>query len=145
MFSLLLSAFASLYLIWSLVCLEINYKRAKSIGIPLVRLPIDPLNTLFQVFGSQVWAILDRLPVKAILPRWTTYARRGWFFEDKAETALRLGKTWALVTPGGIYVQLADPEAIYDVVSRRVDFQRPTEPYSKYTENDTAPEYTHAG
>jgi hypothetical protein len=119
------------YLIWSLICLEKNYARAKPMGIPLVRLPIDPLNVLFQVFESNVWAILDRLPLKCILPRWTKYARRGWFFEDKAETSLRIGKIWALVTPVGVYVQLTDPEAINDVLSRRLDFQRPSEPYSK--------------
>ncbi|KAF1949760.1 cytochrome P450 monooxygenase [Byssothecium circinans] len=130
MFGLLLSVFAAAYLVWSLICLETNYRRAKSMGIPLIRLPIDPLNILFQVFESQVWGILDRLPVKAILPQWTTYARRGWFFEDKADTALRLGKIWGLVTPVGILVQLTDPEAIDDVLSRRMDFQRPTEPYT---------------
>lgn len=126
------------YLIWSLICLETNYTRAKRIGIPLVRLPIDPLNILFQVFESHVWALLDRLPLKAVLPGWTTYARRGWFFEDKAETSLRLGKIWGIVTPMGVYVQLNDPEAINDVLSRRLDFQRPTEPYSKCQHDETS-------
>jgi uncharacterized membrane protein len=51
-FSILLLAVA--YLVWSLVCLEKNYKRAKEIGIPLVQLPIDPIYMLFQVFGSHV-------------------------------------------------------------------------------------------
>jgi hypothetical protein len=131
MFALTIFVLAAAYLTWSLICLHINYTRAKRIGIPLVRLPIDPLNVFFQVFESHVWALLDRLPLKAFLPRWTKYARRGWFFEDKAETSLRLGKIWGLVTPVGIYVQLNDPEAINDVLSRRIDFQRPTEPYSK--------------
>jgi hypothetical protein len=131
MFATAVLSLVAAYVTWSLVCLELNYRRAKSIGIPLVRLPIDPLNILFQVFESQVWAILERLPVKAILPQWTTYARRGWFFEDKADTSLRLGKIWGLVTPVGVIVMLNDPEAIDDVLSRRLDFQRPTEPYSK--------------
>lgn len=131
MFALLIFILNAAYLTWSLVCLEINYNRAKRIGIPLVRLPIDPLNVLFQVFESHVWSVLDSLPLKGILPRWTTYARRGWFFEGKAETFLRLGKIWGLVTPVGIYVQLTNPEAINDVLSRRMDFQRPTEPYSR--------------
>ncbi|PVI02122.1 cytochrome P450 [Periconia macrospinosa] len=47
----------------------------------------------------------------------------------KAQTALRLGKIWGLVTPRGIHVQLTDPEAISDVLARRMDFQRPSEPY----------------
>jgi uncharacterized membrane protein len=65
------------YLAWSFVALEINYRRAASMKIPLVRLPIDPLNILFQVFESHVWKIIDRLPVSSLLPTWTRYARRG--------------------------------------------------------------------
>jgi cytochrome P450 len=98
-------------------------------GIPLIRLPVDPFNILHQVFESHVFGIVDRLPIQYFLPRWTLYVRRGWQFEDKASTALRLGKVWATVTPVDIYVQLADPEAIDDVLTRRHDFPRPTKPY----------------
>jgi hypothetical protein len=86
----------------------------------------------FQVLESHVWAILDHFPLIDRLPQWTTYARRGWFVYDKAQTALQLGKVWAIVSPGGIYVQLADPVAINYVLSRRMDFPRPVEPYSEY-------------
>jgi len=34
------------YLTWSLVAMELNYRRAKSMGIPLGRLSIDTLNVL---------------------------------------------------------------------------------------------------
>ncbi|KAF2194758.1 cytochrome P450 [Zopfia rhizophila CBS 207.26] len=129
MIGLLLLASVFGYLAWSLVCLELNYKRASSMGIPLVRLPIDPLNILFQVFESHVWNILDRLRVQGYLPKWTKYARRGWYFEDKATSVLKLGKIWALVTPVNIYVQVAEPEAINEVTSKRLDFPRPTKSY----------------
>lgn len=35
------------YMGYNLVCLEQNYRRASAMGIPLVRVPIDPLNILF--------------------------------------------------------------------------------------------------
>jgi hypothetical protein len=40
-----------IYLAWSLIAMEINYRRASSMGIPLVRLPVDPMNI--------VWLILE--------------------------------------------------------------------------------------
>ncbi len=117
------------YLIWSLVAMEINYRRASSMGIPLVRLLIDPMNVPWLVFETKLWPFLDLLPID-----WGTfrrYSRRGWHFHDKAESHLQYGPAWALVTPGGIYMYVADPEAIHEVFMRRADFLRPSQMYSK--------------
>jgi hypothetical protein len=119
------------YSIWSFVALEINYRRAASMKIPLVRLPIDPLNILFQVFESHVWKIIDQLPVSSLLPNWTRYARRGWYFKDKAGSHLRYGPIWALVTPCDIHILVCDPEAVHEVFARRNDFIRPNKMYSE--------------
>jgi hypothetical protein len=43
---------AGLYVGWSLVCLELNHRRASSMRIPLVRVPIDPLNLFFMILES---------------------------------------------------------------------------------------------
>ena len=118
------------YLSWSLITLEINHRRASSMGIPLVRLIIDPLNLPWIVLEPFVWSLLDRLPID-----WGTfgrYSRRGWHFHDKASSHLHYGPVWALVTPRDIYVYLADPTAINDVFSRRGDFLRPSKMYSKW-------------
>jgi hypothetical protein len=119
------------YLSWSYIALEINYRRAASMKIPLVRLPIDPLNILFQVFESHVWKIIDQLPVANLLPTWTRYARRGWYFKDKASSHLRYGPIWALVTPCDIHILVCDPEAVHEVFARRNDFIRPNKMYSE--------------
>ncbi len=119
------------YSAWSLVALERNYRRAASMGIPLVRLPIDPLNVFFQVSESHVWTLLESLPFKPPLPGWARYARRGWNFKDKASSHLEYGPIWALVTPADIHVFVCDPEAVHDVFARRNDFIRPNKMYSK--------------
>jgi len=124
-------AFVLFYLAWSLIALEVNYRRATSMGIPLVRLPVDPLNILFQVFESHVWKIIDRLPVENLLPVWMRYARRGWYFKDKASSHLRYGPIWALVTPCDVHILVCDPEAVHDVFARRNDFVRPNKMYSE--------------
>ncbi|KAF2870624.1 cytochrome P450 [Massariosphaeria phaeospora] len=127
MFLLILIGSAAGYVAWSLVCLEINYKRASAMGIPLVRIPIDPLNFLWQVVEPNLWPALDflRLP----LPASTLYMRRGWFFADKAESHVRYGPIWATVTPRGIHVQVSDPEANHAIFTRRGDFVRPYHTY----------------
>lgn len=118
------------YLTWSLVAMEINYRRASSVGIPLIRVPVDFLNIPWIILEPSLWSLLDRLPLD-----WGTfgrYSRRGWFFREKADSHLRYGPVWALVTPCDIYVQIADPGAIHDIFTRREDFLRPSKMYSKF-------------
>ena len=127
---MILEAIAGLgafYLTWSLVTMEINYRRASSMGIPLVRLPIDPLNLVWLILDPIIWKLLDRLPLS--FGTFGRYSRRGWHFRDKAASHLRYGPVWALVTPRDIYVHVGDPAAIHDVFQRRVDFLRPSKMY----------------
>lgn len=61
--------------------MEMNYRRALSMDIPLVRLPVDPMNLIWLIMEPSLWRLLDRLPFS-----WGTfgrYSRRGWRFHDK--------------------------------------------------------------
>ncbi|KAF2676004.1 cytochrome P450 [Lentithecium fluviatile CBS 122367] len=126
---LLLLSLPLICLLTTLHSLHTNHNLAASLHLPLIHLPIDGHNLLFQILGPLLFSIVDRLGLKPYLPHWTLYLRRGWNFPDKITTSQRLGKAWALVTPGGVYLQLADADAIADVVARRGDFPRPTKPY----------------
>jgi hypothetical protein len=129
MFVQLLAAAALCYLAWSIVTLQINYRRASTMGIPLIRLPVDPLNVPFQVFEPHIFRLLDTLPIR--LPEFLYCLRRGWYFGDKADMHLKYGPIWAFVTPRDIHVLLADSEAIHQVYSRRGDFLRPRKMYGE--------------
>ena len=120
------------YLAWSVIAMEVNHRRAASMGIPLVRLPIDPMNIVWLVLEPWFWRLLDRFPFT--WGAFGRYSRRGWHFYDKAESHLRYGPIWALVTPVDIYVYVADPDAIHEIFNRRGDFQRPSKMYSMYYE-----------
>jgi hypothetical protein len=98
-------------------------------GIPLIRLPVDPLNVPFQVLEPHMFRLLDALPIQ--LPEYLYCLRRGWYFKDKADMHLKYGPIWALVTPRDIHVHLADSEAINQVYSRRGDFLRPRKMYGE--------------
>ncbi|RYO83349.1 hypothetical protein DL764_009462 [Monosporascus ibericus] len=118
------------YLLWNIICLEINARKARRLKVPLVRLPIDSNNVPWTIIQPHLWSILDRLPIKwSSYPDFVRYSRRGWHFADKSETHVRLGPVWALVTPVAIYLHFADPDAIHEIFSRRADFVRPIKEY----------------
>lgn len=125
----LISLLGLAYFAWSLVSMELNYRRASTMGIPLVRLPVDGQNVLWASIEGQLWPLLDRLPIN--WGTFGTYSRRGWQFKDNGDSHRRYGPIWALVTPIGIYVQVADPGAINEIFQRRADFIRPVEMYSR--------------
>ncbi|KAK5045471.1 hypothetical protein LTR84_009335 [Exophiala bonariae] len=97
-------------------------------GIPLVRLPIDPLNILWSVFENPTWRLLDLFPVN--WGSFALYSRRGWNFKDKSASHVRYGPIWAIVTPRNIWISIADPDAISEIYKRRTDFIRPSELYT---------------
>lgn len=109
--------------------MEANYRRARSMGIPLIRLPVNPQNLIWLMVKTPIWRLVDHLPVD-----WGSsgrYSRRGWYFRNKADTHLRLGPVWALVTPQDVYIHVADPNAIHDLLMRRGDFRRPSKMYGR--------------
>ncbi|KAB8229432.1 cytochrome P450 [Aspergillus alliaceus] len=127
MILLLLGLSVLAYLAWSLVAMELNYRRASSMEIPLVRLCIDPQNLLWTVIEPHLWPWLDRLPIN--WGNFGRYSRRGWFFADKGESHRRFGPIFAIVTPREIYIHVADSEAVHDMFQRRTDFIRPSHMY----------------
>ncbi|KAH3969293.1 hypothetical protein HBI81_072260 [Parastagonospora nodorum] len=119
------------YVGWCMVCLELNYRRASSMGIPLIRVPVDYLNVPFQVIEPHIFTIIDLLPASIVkrLPTFVPYMRRGWFFHAKANPHVRYGPAFALVTPRTIWMQVCDSEAVHEIFTRRSDFLRPQENY----------------
>ncbi|KAI9845422.1 MAG: hypothetical protein M1837_004900 [Sclerophora amabilis] len=115
------------YAIWSLICMEINVRRARTIGIPLVRMPVDPMNVLWLVLEPPLFRLLDRLPFS--YGTFGRYSRRGWHFHDKAWSHAEYGPAWAIATPREIFMYIGDPDAINEIFARRADFLRPTQLY----------------
>lgn len=117
------------YAAWSVLTLERNYRRAKTMGIPLIRVLVDPLNIPWQVIEPHFWAVVDYFDIS--LPKTTILLRRGWHFQVKSAMHEELGPIWAFVTPKDIHVQVCDSEALHDIYARRADFLRPREFYRK--------------
>ena len=117
------------WIAYTFLTLAVNVHRARAMKVPLIVVPVSPMNTLWIVFEPLVFRILDRLRFR--LGSFGRYGRRGWHFHDKAASHVELGDAWALVTPRETFLHVCNPEAINEVFARRQDFVRPIQLYSK--------------
>ena len=117
------------WLSYSALTLGNNYRRARAMKVPLIRIPVSPLNTFWIVIAPLVFWILDRLPFPD--GNFNRYARYGWHFRDKAASHVQMGDAWAIVTPRETLLHICNAEAINDIFARRPDFVRPVQMYSQ--------------
>lgn len=129
MIAQILVGLAVAWLVYSTIALANNVRRARKMGVPLIVVPVSPMNILWIVAEPLVFRILDSLPFR--LGSFSRYGRRGWHFSDKAASHIELGDAWALVTPRETFLQICNPDAINEVFARRQDFQRPVQLYRK--------------
>src|SRR2546423_1357059 len=100
MLGVILVGLASAYSIWSVVCLEANVRKARALGLPVARLPVDANNVFWILFQPHFYSLLDRLPIRWLsYPSFVRFSRRGWYFAERANAHLQLGPIWALVSP----------------------------------------------
>lgn len=125
----LLLGFAMVWLLYSSISLARNYRRAQAMGVPLITVPVSPMNVLWIVIEPLVFRILDSLPFS--VGSFGHYGRRGWHFHDKAASHVKFGDAFAIVTPRETFLHVCDPESINDIFARRLDFVRPVQLYSK--------------
>ena len=123
---LIISAWAS----YCLFCLAQNYLIARNIGLPIVILPIDCGNPLWQSIDQKLIPYFKKLPFGN--GNFTRFNWRGWEFRDRWLAHKELGGAFVFVTPGKNWLQLGDAEAVAEVYQRREDFVRPLELLSQY-------------
>ncbi|KAJ6032348.1 cytochrome P450 [Penicillium herquei] len=104
--------------------MEIHYRRASAMGIPVVRLCVDAQNLAWMILEPHVWPLIEKLPFN--LRSFGRYSRRGWLFHDRGDSHRRYGPVWALATPREITLIVAESEAIHSIFQRRTDFVRPS-------------------
>ena len=125
--------FSLSWLTWKGVCLFRNYKLALSIGLPIRVVPVNPLSTC--------WILLSRrffpatVPLLRSLPwgigAWAEYCNIGWTFHAGYEVHQKYGDAFLVVSYKMVELYLADAAAADAVVSRRIDFPKPTTMYSQ--------------
>lgn len=124
-----LLGFAVVWPLYSAMTLVINLRRAKSMDIPLIVMPVSQMNVLWLLIEPLVFWALDFIPFW--FDNFKRYGPRGWYFQDKATSHMELGDAFAIVTPREVFLHISDPIAVNDIFARRQDFIRPVELYSK--------------
>ncbi|CAJ2512846.1 Uu.00g009650.m01.CDS01 [Anthostomella pinea] len=129
--SLLLSSVLG-YLVWTVVCLEANVRKARALQVPVVRIPFSAESNTLVIFQPVVWAALSRclpsIPWSSY-PDFVRFSHRNWHFLEKSRPTERFGPVWVLVSPAGISLHVADPDAIVEIYSRWRAFVRPVQKY----------------
>lgn len=127
---LLLLAAAMAYLAWTVFCLERNARTARALKVPFVRIPFSVNSYAWVIVQPLVWKLLRLVPVDwRAYPDFVRYSHRNWQFLEKSRPTADLGPAWALVSPDGVTLHFADPDAIEDIFSRWRDFVRPIRKY----------------
>ncbi|KAK3986032.1 putative cytochrome P450 [Cladorrhinum sp. PSN332] len=118
------SALAAVAAFFYLKAIIQNYLSARTLGIPVIILPIDHTNPFWMLLDRPVLRILKRhLP----FVRKTNFARynyRGWEVHDRYRSHRELGDAFAIVTPWRNWLYLGDPDALTELFRRGRDFPR---------------------
>lgn len=125
---LLAMVLPALLLGWTLYVLyglKTNYDDARRTGLPVIVLPVDSANPLWMVIDRKVAQFVRRIPFCS--GNFTRFNWRGWEILDRYKAHQQLGDALLFVTPGKIYLQLCDAEAVSEIFQRRTDFPRPPE------------------
>ena len=129
--NMFLNVLLAAVLSWTLyctICLSANYVKARTLGVPLIIVPISGTNALWVLLEPWIWPVIECFPL-AIADR-LYYMRREWTFHDKQKTHERLGDYFVKVSPGQNMLYVSNSDIINDIFTRNKDFKRPVHFYS---------------
>ena len=134
-FIYLLGTAAIAWTLWTTISLLLNYQAARKFALPIIISPVNALNPLWMLTHKFV-PLLSRIPrsLPFGLGRWAKCTYMGWTFQDKYALHNELGLVFTLVTPSGNEVWVADPNVAHLVLSKRKEYIKPNDMYSKYQE-----------
>jgi hypothetical protein len=99
-----------------------NYIKARKIGLQVLIIPISFFNFLWLLSNHRLAPLLKALPFG--LGNFVDHSGFSWYFTDRYRHYARIGPAFCVVSPGGLQVILADPDAVDDILARRKKFKR---------------------
>lgn len=114
-------------ILWSAISLSINLARAKAIGVPVLVRWITPSNPLWMAWGSKAvrlcrcWGIATE--------KFDRFYLFGWEANERYRVHAELGDIFMVVSPGGNWLYIADPDAVWDTLKRPHGFGRNLEQF----------------
>lgn len=120
--ALSLAALPLTFVIWSAISLNANIRKAHRIGLPILVRYITPSNPLWMVFGSDIVRLSRRLGIAT--KNFDRFYLFGWDANERYRVHAELGDAFTLVAPGGYWIYVAEPKAVWDILKRPRDFGR---------------------
>jgi len=118
-FFLLLFSITAL-LAWPFVNLLRLYLKARKIGLPIRITPIPSQNLIWLLTQKTIEPILRPIAFGPL--RFFQYSSFSWPYTDRGRLHQRLGPALIIVSPAGIQISIADPQACEDLLTRRREF-----------------------
>ena len=115
------------WLLWIYLPLYNNYMKARTIGLPVIVIPTDPLSPLWAFNTKESSTFLTKWSFGLL--SWSKLLYWSSAFDNKYYLHKRIGPAFVLVTTGKNWVYIADPEAADSALSRRKEFIKPRELY----------------
>ncbi|KAJ3533382.1 hypothetical protein NM208_g8017 [Fusarium decemcellulare] len=98
-----------------------NYRKAKTVGLPVLITPIDPSNVPYMLCSSWLEPLLRKvLPFG--LGNFVEYNSRDWNYDKINDLQERIGDTFIIASPKQIRVFTGNAKASDDLCRRRRDF-----------------------
>ncbi|KAI5462569.1 cytochrome P450 [Mariannaea sp. PMI_226] len=120
---------AALYYIYSCISsLRHNIAVAKSTGLPYIVAPCSPINLPWQITHKLWLPIIKSFP-ESWWEEWLDPITPNFSFRTRHERFARHGDIFIIVSPGMVWVMVANAEAICQLTSRREHFLKLTETY----------------
>ena len=118
--------------LWTASCVYAlirNYKKARQLGLHVVINFVQPLNPVWALISNTFLPLLQKLPFD--LDYYFNYTAIDWNYRDNYQSHERYGEVFCVVNPKYMEVVVGDAAAIDEIASRRKDFTKPEEFYSR--------------
>lgn len=93
-----------------------NKRQQSASGLPILVRYFTPTNPLWMAFGSQVVRLARRLGVAT--ENFDRFYLFGWDANERYRMHAEFGDAFTLVSPGGNWIYVADPDAARDILKR---------------------------
>lgn len=121
-FSILLAIIT--YLGWGILGMYHGYQRARSLGVPIIFCPVQPLNILWALTSFLLLPLGQKyLPFG--LGHYLNYGTIDWPYRDRYRSHEKYGDAFVIVNPQWISLCVSDAAAIDEIMSRRKEFTKP--------------------
>ena len=127
-----MSASFALVILYKTVNLLLYIRQAKRTGLPYVLTWTLETETVGYILTPILrWKYKDYLLQGKGWPHWCRLMIKDWSFEDKRRAHDEFGDVFIAVSPEGLICYVCDAVMGWDVMSRRNEFTKPRDKYSK--------------